>query len=169
VGDGFDALTFAPGNHGFGPNLFYFLRHDSNGFSTFGTIDTNGTITDRFGVGNNFDAVTFVPGNHGFGPNLFYFLRHDNNGFSTFGTINANGAVTDRFGVGNNFDALTFASGNHGYGPNLFYYLRRDVTGLAVTAPDGSAPHSLAQQGHYMLFALNNNGVPSTATWLYLH
>jgi Domain of unknown function (DUF1929) len=120
-------------------------------------------------VGNNFDVVTFVPGNHGFGPNLFYFLRHDNNGFSTFGTINPNGAVTDRFGVGNNFDALTFASGNHGYGPNLFYYLRRDVTGLAVTAPDGSVPHSLAQQGYYMLFALNNNGVPSTATWLYVH
>jgi Galactose oxidase-like, Early set domain len=120
-------------------------------------------------VGNNFDAVTFVPGNHGFGPNLFYFLRHDNNGFSTFGTINANGAVTDRFGVGSNFDALTFASGNHGYGPNLFYYLRRDVTGLAVTAPDGSAPYSLAQQGYYMLFALNSNGVPSTAAWLFLH
>jgi Galactose oxidase-like, Early set domain len=169
VGNGFDALAFAPGNHGFGPNLFYFFRHDSNGFSTFGTINTNGAITDRFGVGNNFDAVTFIPGNHGFGPNLFYFLRHDNNGFSTFGTINPNGAVTDRFGVGNNFDALTFASGNHGYGPNLFYYLRRDVTGLAVTAPDGSTPHSLAQQGYYMLFALNNNGVPSTATWLYLH
>jgi hypothetical protein len=104
----------------------------------------------------------------GYGNNLFYFLRHDSNGFSTFGTINPNGAVTDRFGVGNNFDALSFAPGNHGFGPNLFYYLRRDVTGLAVTAPDGGVPHSLAQQGHYMLFALNNNGVPSTATWLYL-
>ena len=168
VGDNFDALDFAPGNHGFGPNLFYFLRHDSNGFSTFGTINTNGAITDRFGVGNNFDAVTFVPGNHGFGPNLFYFLRHDANGFSTFGTINPNGAVTDRFGVGNNFDALSFAPGNQGFGPNLFYYLRRDVTGLAVTAPDGGIPHALAQQGYYMLFALNNNGVPSIASWLYL-
>ena len=70
--------------------------------------------------------------------------------------------------MGNNFDALSFAPGNQGYGPNLFYYLRRDVTGLAVTAPDGGVPHSLAQQGYYMLFALNNNGVPSTATWLLL-
>jgi secreted protein with Ig-like and vWFA domain len=115
-----------------------------------------------------FDAVTFVPGNHGFGPNLFYYLRHDANSFSTFGTINPNGAVTDRFGVGNNFDALSFAPGNQGYGPNLFYYLRRDVTGLAVTAPDENAPNALAQQGYYMLFPLNNSGVPSTATWLYL-
>jgi hypothetical protein len=89
-------------------------------------------------------------------------------GFSTFGTINTNGAITDRFGVGNNFDALTFAPGNHGYGPNLFYYLRRDITGLTLTAPDGSAPHSLAQQGYYMTFVLNNNGVPSIATWIYL-
>jgi hypothetical protein len=168
VGNNVDALAFAPGNHGFGPNLFYFLRHDNNGFSTFGTINTSGAITDRFGVGNNFDAITFAPGNHGFGPNLFYYLRHDSNGFSTFGTINTNGAITDRFGVGNNFDALTFASGNHGFGPNLFYYLRRDVTGLTVTAPDGNAPNALAQQGYYMLFALNNNGVPSIATWLYL-
>jgi hypothetical protein len=139
------------------------------GFSTFGTINTNGTVTDRFGVGNNFDALTFAPGNHGYGPNLFYYLRHDSNGFSTFGTINTNGTVTDRFGVGNNFDALTFAPGNHGYGPNLFYYLRRDVTGLTLTAPDGGPPHSLAQQGHYMMFALNNNGVPSVAKWIYLH
>jgi hypothetical protein len=139
------------------------------GFSTFGTIATNGAVTDRFGVGNDVDALDFVAADLGYGTNLFYFLRHDPNGFSTFGTINTNGAVTDRFGVGNNFDALTFASGNHGFGPNLFYYLRRDVTGLTVTAPDGSAPHSLAQQGYYMMFALNNTGVPSTASWLYLH
>jgi hypothetical protein len=144
------------------------LPFTRTGFSTFGTIDTNGAITDRFGVGNDFDAFTFVAADVGYGNNLFYFLRHDPNGFSTFGTIATNGAVTDRFGVGTNFDAVTFASGNHGFGPNLFYYLRRDVTGLAVTAPDGSAPYSLAQQGYYMLFALNNNGVPSTATWLYL-
>jgi hypothetical protein len=169
VGDNFDALTFASGNHGYGPNLFYYLRHDGTGFSTFGTIDTNGAITDRFGVGNNFDALTFVNGNHGYGPNLFYYLRHDGAGFSTFGTIDTNGAITNRFGVGNNFDALTFAPGNHGYGPNLFYYLRREITGLTLTAPDGGAPHSLAPQGYYMLFVLNNNGVPSVARWIYLH
>jgi hypothetical protein len=89
-------------------------------------------------------------------------------GFSTFGTISTTGTVTDRFGVGNNFDALTFAQGNVGYGPSLFYYLRRDVTELTVTAPDGGPPHALAQQGYYMLFALNGDGVPSVAEWVRL-
>lgn len=124
---------------------------------------------DRFGGGNNFDALTFVPGNHGYGPNLFYYLHHDGNGFSTFGTISTSGAVTDRFGVGHNFNALTYAPGNHGYGSNLFYYLRQDVIGLTLTAPDGAVPHSLAQQGYYMMFAINQNGVPSVANWIYLY
>jgi hypothetical protein len=168
VGFNVDALTFADADVGHGPNLFYYLRHDNTGFSTFGTIDTNGAIVDRFGVGQNLDALTFAPGNRGYGPNLFYYLRHDASGFSTFGTIDTSGAIVDRFGVGQNFDALTFAPGNRGYGPNLFYYLRHEVTGYAVDAPDGSAPYSLAQQGHYMLFALNNAGVPSAASWIYL-
>jgi hypothetical protein len=169
VGNNFDALTFVAEDLGYGPNLFYYLRHDSAGFSTFGTISTSGAVTDRFGVGNNFDALTFVAADLGYGPNLFYYLRHDGAGFSTFGTISTSGAVTDRFGVGNNFDALTFVAGNRGYGPNLFYYLRHDVTGLTLTAPDGGAPHSLAQQGYYMMFAINSNGVPSVAKWIYLN
>ena len=144
------------------------LPYVRTGFSTFGTIETNGAVTDRFGVGDDFDALTFASGNHGFGPNLFYFLRHDANGFSTFGTIDTNGAVTDRFGVGNNFDALTYAPPNLGFGAQLFYYLRRDITELQVTAPNGTAPHALAQQGYYMLFALNSAGVPSVATWIRL-
>ncbi len=169
LGTGFDALTFVADDLGYGPNLFYYLRHDAAGFSTlFGTISTSGAVTDRFGVGTNFDALTFVPGNLGYGPKLFYFLRHDAAGFSTFGTIATDGTITDRFGVGNNFTALTFAPGNLGYGPKHFYYLRQDVTGLTVTAPDGAPPHSLAPQGYYMMFALNNNGVPSVAKWVYL-
>jgi hypothetical protein len=51
----------------------------------------------------------------------------------------------------------------------LFYYLRRDIVGLTLTAPDGIAAHSLAQQGYYMMFALNNSGVPWVANWIYLH
>jgi hypothetical protein len=168
VGNAFDALTFASGNHGFGPNLFYFLRHDANGFSTFGTIDTNGAVTDRFGVGNDFDALTFAPGDLGYGAKLFYSLRRDVAGFSTFGTISTSGAVTDRFGIGNNFDALTFAPGNLGYGPKHFYYLKRSSFGLRVTAPDGSPPHALAPEGYYMMFAVNSNGVPSVAKWVRL-
>lgn len=42
-------------------------------------------------------------------------------------------------------------------------------TRLTLTAPHGGHPHSLAQQGNYMLFAVNNNGVPSVAKWIYLH
>lgn len=42
-------------------------------------------------------------------------------------------------------------------------------TRLGLTAPHGGHPHSLAPQGYYMLFALNNQGVPSVASWIYLH
>ena len=42
-------------------------------------------------------------------------------------------------------------------------------TRLTLTAPHGGHPHSLAPQGYYMLFAINNNGVPSVAKWIYLH
>jgi hypothetical protein len=168
VGTHFDALTFVGGNVGFGPNLFYYLRHDAAGMSTFGTISTSGAVTDRFGVGSNFDDFVYVPGNLGYGPKHFYYLRHDAGGLSTFGTLATSGAVTDRFGVGNNFDALTFAPGNLGYGPTHFYYLRRDSISLRVTAPDGAPPHALAQQGYYMMFALNGDGVPSVAEWVYL-
>jgi hypothetical protein len=169
VGEDFDALVFAAQDLGYGPNLFYYLRHDAGGSSTFGTFGTDGTVTDRFGVGASYDALAYAPGNHGFGPNLFYYLRHDASGSSTFGTIGTDGTVTDRFGVGTNYDALAYAPGNHGYGPNLFYYLRHEVTKLTVTVPGGNPPHAVAQQGYYMMFALNDNGVPSVARWIYLH
>ena len=42
-------------------------------------------------------------------------------------------------------------------------------TRLTLTAPHGGHPHSLAQQGYYMMFAIKNNGVPSVAKWIYLH
>lgn len=42
-------------------------------------------------------------------------------------------------------------------------------TRFTLTAPHGGHPHSLAQQGYYMLFAINSNGVPSVARWIYLH
>lgn len=117
-------------NVGYGPDLFYYLRHDpaSFNFSTFGTISTSGTNTDRFGVGSNFDALTFTASNVGYGTNLFYYVRHNpaSFNFSTFGTISSSGATTDRFGVGSNFDALAFAGPDLGYGSNLFYYLRHN-------------------------------------------
>ncbi len=42
-------------------------------------------------------------------------------------------------------------------------------TRLMLTAPHGGHPHSLAQQGYYMMFAINISGVPSVARWIYLH
>jgi hypothetical protein len=42
-------------------------------------------------------------------------------------------------------------------------------TRLGLTAPHGGHPHSLAPQGHYMMFAISNQGVPSIAKWIYLH
>lgn len=40
---------------------------------------------------------------------------------------------------------------------------------IRVTAPDGGHPHSYAQKGYYMMFAINAQGVPSVAKWIYLH
>ena len=40
---------------------------------------------------------------------------------------------------------------------------------ITLTAPNGAHPHPVAQRGHYMMFAINNNGVPSNAKWVYLH
>ncbi len=42
-------------------------------------------------------------------------------------------------------------------------------TRLSLIAPHGGHPHSLAQQGNYMMFAISNTGVPSVARWVYLH
>lgn len=42
-------------------------------------------------------------------------------------------------------------------------------TELGLTAPDGGHPHAMAPRGHYMMFAINNSGVPSVAKWVYLH
>jgi hypothetical protein len=40
---------------------------------------------------------------------------------------------------------------------------------ILVTAPNGLHPHSHAQKGYYMMFAINAQGVPSVAKWIYLH
>lgn len=40
---------------------------------------------------------------------------------------------------------------------------------LRLRTPHGGHPHSLAQRGYYMMFAINDKGVPSVAHWIYLH
>ena len=42
-------------------------------------------------------------------------------------------------------------------------------TQLKLRAPDGAHPHPTAPRGHYMLFILNGDGVPSVARWIFLH
>jgi uncharacterized repeat protein (TIGR01451 family) len=131
VGNNFDALTFAATDVGYGANLFYYVRHDATGLSTFGTINPAlpGTIIDRFTIGSNVDALVFTDlSAPGYGANNFYYLRHDASGVSTFGTIFVTGlttaTVTDRFTVGTNATELTFTATDVGFGPNLFYFLR---------------------------------------------
>ena len=125
---GYNALAFAAANLGYGANMFYFLRQDNTGLSTFGTINPTpgGIATDRYAVGTDFDALVFVPGG------LFAYLRHDATG-SIIGSIDpVSHAVTDLIGLGTNFlSALTFTVTDVGYGPNLFYYLRAE--GSSVT------------------------------------
>lgn len=40
---------------------------------------------------------------------------------------------------------------------------------LSVTAPDADHPHGLAPRGHYMLFILTDDGVPSDGQFIFLH
>lgn len=42
-------------------------------------------------------------------------------------------------------------------------------TRIKLKAPNGNHPHPLAPRGHYMMFAIDNDGVPSVAKWIYLH
>jgi hypothetical protein len=147
----FDALTYAAPDLGYGPLLFYYLRHDNTGLSTFGSITPGGAVgvtTDHFVVGHNFRALTFTATDVGYGANLFYYIRRDATGLSTFGTINPAlpGTITDRFTVGTNVDALVFTPlSAPGYGPNNFYYLRHDASGIStfgtifVTTPTTAA------------------------------
>jgi hypothetical protein len=130
VGNNFVALTFAATDMGYGANMFYYVRRDSNCNSIFGTIDPaqGGPVTDRFNIGANVDALVFTDTDVGYGANNFYYLRHDSAGNSTFGTIFVTGLttgnVTDRFLVGTNVNELAFTPTDVLYGPNLFYYLR---------------------------------------------
>ena len=125
---GYNALAFAAADLGYGANLFYFLRQDSSGLSTFGTINPTpgGIASDKYVVGTNFDSLVFVPSAVStWGTSIFAYLRHDNIG-SVIGTIDpVTHVVTDRLHLGTNLlSDLTFTATDVGYGPNLFYYLR---------------------------------------------
>ena len=129
-------MTFAAADLGYGANLFYYLREDATGRSTFGTINPTpgGAETDLYGVGTNFDSLVYVSGAVStWGTSIFAYLRHNATG-SIIGTINpVSHAVTDRISLGTNFlNALTFTATDVGYGPNLFYYLRPAAISLTT-------------------------------------
>ena len=130
----FDALAYAAPDVGYGPIIFYYLRHDATGLSTFGSITPGGVVgvvADEKVVGTNFVALTFAATDVGYGANLFYYVRRGTNCNSIFGTIDPaqGGPVTDRFTIGADVDALVFTATDVGYGADNFYYLRHDNTG----------------------------------------
>ena len=125
---GYNGLAFAAANLGYGANLFYYLRQDLTGLSTFGTLNPapGGVETDLYSVGTNFDSLVYIPGAVStWGTSIFAYLRHTSIG-SVIGTIDPiTHTVSDRISLGTNFlGALTYSATDVGYGANLFYYLR---------------------------------------------
>ena len=125
---GYNGLAFAAANLGYGANMFYYLRQDVTGLSTFGTLNPTpgGVETDLYSTGTNFDSLVYIPGTVAtWGTSIFAYLRHTSIG-SVIGTIDpVTHAVTDRMSMGTNrLGSLTYTTTDVGYGANLFYYLR---------------------------------------------
>jgi hypothetical protein len=146
---GYTGLAFAAANVGYGANMFYYVRNDTNGLSWFGTINPTpgGIATDLYPVGINFDALVYVdlapiPG---WGTDYFAYLRHDNIG-SIIGTIDpVTHVATDRVHLGTNFlTGLTFTATDVGYGPYLFYYLRPAGSALTTNTVSGFATNTVS-------------------------
>lgn len=180
VGTNFDAVTYATTDLGYGANLFYYVRHDATGLSTFGTINPTpgGIITDRFTVGTNVDALVFADlSAPGYGANNFYFLSHDASGVSTFGTIFLSGGsvgvpptaalVTNRFTVGSHASELTFTATDAGsFGPNLFYFLRGQPINVVPTLAAIANPAAILEDAVLQTVALSGiraGGIESQA------
>ena len=156
VGANLHGLMFADQNALWGPTLFYSIRNDTGGNSTFTTISTlTLAATAQLPVGHHaFDAVTFAAPDVGYGPTIFYTLSHDTAGNSTFGTINPTGVpYTALFGVGQNFNALTFSATDVGYGANLFYALSQDPAGVSTLEGINPTPGGIVAP----LLTLGNN------------
>ncbi len=169
AGNDFDSITFSATDVGYGANLFYYVRHDEFGNSTFGTINPAqpGTITDRLTIGSDVIALVFTATDAGYGANNFYYLRQNSDGVTTFGTIFVTGlttaTVTDRFVVGDHAHELTFTATDTGYGPNLFYFLREGTnfsTNVITTVTTNST--SVVQTNFVDIVTTNDVGSVST-------
>lgn len=48
-------------------------------------------------------------------------------------------------------------------------FVKTDANTITGNAPNGMYPHAMAPRGYYMLFIINNKGVPSEAEFIHLH
>jgi len=124
---GFDSLTFAAANVGYGAYKMFFLRHNATTcVSHFGVIDPS-TLTweDIMLLGPNYDAIYFTVTDVGYGVNMFYYLRHNSTtNISTFGTLDiVNKITTDRYVLAKFYNQIVFTTVDVGFGPNLFYFI----------------------------------------------
>jgi BspA type Leucine rich repeat region (6 copies) len=143
---GYDALTLAAPDVGYGSVNFYYLRHDNSGVAHFGVIKAAGATSDsdlpNSIAGTGYTGVAFALDNvNGYGANMFYYVRNDaTTGLSWFGSINPTPGLvaTDLYPVGTNFDALVYVTGAPitGWGTDYFAYLRHDNTGSIIGTID---------------------------------
>src|ERR1035437_5135205 len=141
---GYDALTLAAPDVGYGEKNFYYLRHDNIGIAHFGVIKAAGASSDSDLpaplAGTGYTGLAFAAADvGGYGDNMFYYVRNDATGLSWFGTINPTPGLvaTDRYTVGTNFDALVFVpSAVSTWGTAIFAYLRHDNTGSIIGSID---------------------------------
>jgi hypothetical protein len=141
---GYDALTLAAPDVGYGAVNFYYLRHDNTGVAHFGVIKAAGASSDSDLTApladTGYTGLAFAGADVGYGANMFYYVRNDATGLSWFGTINPTPGLvaTNRYSVGTNFDALVYVSGAPitGWGTDFFAYLRHDNTGSIIGTID---------------------------------
>lgn len=48
-------------------------------------------------------------------------------------------------------------------------FIKTDANTITAIAPKGMYPHTMVPCGYYMLFIMNNKGVPSEAELVHLH
>ncbi len=84
LGKKIDYMTFSAVDTGYGPeNQFYYLRHDADGNTVFGTINASVTFVgtpseravDRFTLTGRFQELEFTATDVGYNANLFYSIR----------------------------------------------------------------------------------------------
>src|ERR1019366_10164097 len=76
---GYDALTLAAPNVGYGEIKFYYVRHDNTGVAHFGVIKAAGATSDsdlpNSIAGTGYTGLAFAAANvNAYGANMFYYV-----------------------------------------------------------------------------------------------